>query len=96
MSSSLTQDSTFCLKYLMTLQTKWLLFSPLGLTLIGLGASLMLDAARAKNAGEAWFWYGTLALCVFNAGIAVFGEGVKCAVLLEVLKRDERRETRAA
>jgi hypothetical protein len=79
----------------MTIQTKWLLYSPFGLTLIGLGASLMLDAARAKNDGEPWFWYGTLALCVFNAGIAVFGEGVKCAVLLEVLKNDEARKTRA-
>lgn len=46
----------------------------------------MLDAARAKNAAEPWFWYGTAALCVFNAGIAIFGEAVKCAVLLELKK----------
>ncbi|MFN3265788.1 MAG: hypothetical protein ACK41E_03010 [Deinococcales bacterium] len=71
----------------MNLKSKWLFFSPLGLTLIGFGASLLLDAARAKNAGEAWFWYGTLALCVFNAGIAIFGEAVKCAVLLELHKK---------
>jgi hypothetical protein len=74
-------------KWRMTTRTKWLVFSPLGLTLIGFGASLMLDAARAKNASEPWFWYGTAALCVFNAGIALFGEGVKCAVLLEIGKR---------
>jgi hypothetical protein len=75
----------------MNSRTKWLLFSPLGLTLIGLGASLMLDAARAKNVGEPWFWYGTVALCVFNAGIVMFGEGVKSAVLLEVEDRKEKR-----
>ena len=46
----------------------------------------MSDAARAKNADEPWFWYGTLALCVFNTGIALFGEGVKNAVLLELKK----------
>ncbi len=74
----------------MTTQTKWLLFSPLGLTLIGLGTSLISDAARAKNAGEPWFWYGTVALCVFNAGIALFGEGVKNAVLLELEKKSPR------
>ncbi len=71
----------------MNSRTKWLVFSPLGLTLIGFGASLMLDAARAKNVGEPWFWYGTLALCVFNAGIAFFGEGVKHAVLTELEKK---------
>jgi hypothetical protein len=79
----------------MTTRTKWLLFSPLGLTLIGLGASLMLDAARAKNASEPWFWYGTAALCVFNAGIAVFGEGVKSAVPLEVEQRTASKERSA-
>ncbi len=64
-----------------------MLYSPLGLSLIGFGTSLALDAARAKNANEPWFWYGTLALCVLNAGVVFFGEGVKNAVLLE-LKKD--------
>jgi uncharacterized membrane protein len=61
-----------------------MLFSPLGLTLIGFGLTLVTDAARAKGAGEEWFWYGTLALVVFNAGIAFFGEGVKNAVLMSL------------
>lgn len=69
----------------MNLKAKWLIFSPLGLTLIGFGTSLALDAARAKNAGEpSWFWYGTLALCVLNSGVVFFGEGVKNAVLIEL------------
>lgn len=65
-------------------RVKWLLCSPLGLALIGFGLTLVTDAARAKSAGEPWFWYGTLALVVFNAGIVFFGEGVKNAVLVSL------------
>ena len=65
-------------------RVKWLLFSPLGLALLGFGLTLVTDAARAKSAGEPWFWYGTLALVVFNAGIVFFGEGVKNAVLVSL------------
>ena len=65
-------------------RVKWLLFSPLGLALIGFGLTLVTDAARAKSAGEPWFWYGTLALVVFNAGVVFFGEGVKNAVLVSL------------
>lgn len=68
----------------MNLQTKWLVFSPVGLTLVGFGLSLTLEAARAKNAGEPRFWLGTLGLCVVNAGLAFFGDGVKSRVLLEL------------
>ena len=71
----------------MTPRAKWLLFSPLGLALIGFGLTLVTDAARAKSAGEDWFWYGTVALVVFNAGIAFFGEGVKNAVLVSLRER---------
>jgi hypothetical protein len=66
---------------------KWLIYSPLGLSLIGFGSSLISDAARAKNAGEPWLIYGTIALCIFNAGIVLFGEGVKNAVLIELEKK---------
>jgi hypothetical protein len=71
----------------MTPRVKWLVFSPVGLALMGFGLTLVTDAARAKSSGEAWFWYGTLALTVFNAGVAFFGEGVKNAVLVELEKR---------
>ena len=72
----------------MSSRVKWLLFSPLGLALMGFGLTLVTDAARAKSAGEPWFWYGTAALVVFNAGAAFFGEGVKSALLLELEKRN--------
>ncbi len=68
----------------MNLRTKWLIFSPLGLSLVGFGLSVTLEAARLKNLGEAWFWLGTLGLCVVNAGLAFFGDGVKSRVLLEL------------
>jgi hypothetical protein len=71
----------------MTPRVKWLVCSPLGLALIGFGLTLVTDAARAKGAGEPWFWYGAVALVVFNAGIAVFGEGVKNAVLMSLERR---------
>lgn len=68
----------------MTHRMKWMLFSPLGLTVIGLGVSLTGEAIRAKGAGEPWFWLGTLGLVVLNAGVAVFGDGVKSRVLMEL------------
>ena len=68
----------------MNLRIKWLVFSLLGLTLVGFGLSLTLEAARLKNAVESWFWLGTLGLCVVNSGLAFFGDGVKSRVLLEL------------
>jgi len=63
--------------------TKWLLFAPLGLTLIGLGMSVTTDATLRKGAGKSWFWRGTLGLCILNAGSAVFGDAVKERALLD-------------
>ena len=68
----------------MTHQQKWMILSPTGLTLIGLGLSITLEAARAKGAGDPWFWLGTLGLIVVNAGVACFGDGVKHRVLFEI------------
>jgi hypothetical protein len=68
----------------MTHQQKWMILSPTGLSLIGLGLSITLEASRAKGAGEPWFWLGTLGLIVANAGVACFGDGVKHRVLYEL------------
>jgi hypothetical protein len=68
----------------MNLRTKWLVFSPLGLTLVGFGLSLTLEAARLKNSDQPWFWLGTFGLCVVNSGLAFFGDGIKSRVLLEL------------
>jgi hypothetical protein len=61
------------------IKRNWLIFSILGLILIGAGLSLAIDAGfyRLHNP-EGWNWicYGTCALVVFNSGICCFGQGV--------------------
>jgi hypothetical protein len=65
----------------MTHQQKWIILSPTGLTLIGLGLSLTLEAARAKNTGKPWFWLGTLGLIIVNSDVVCFGDDVKHRVM---------------
>lgn len=70
---------------------KWLIFSPVGLALIGLGLSIVGDAATRKAKGQRlreWFPQGTLGLILLNSGIALFGEAVKHSTL-----RESRRQT---
>lgn len=62
---------------------RWLIKAPLGLLLTGFGLCLLTEAGMAKFAGEAWFWRGTLALVVFNAGLCFFGDAVRHRVLME-------------
>lgn len=62
---------------------KWNRFSPLGLLLIGLGLSIIGDAALSKGRGKGWFIKGTLGLILTNAGIAIFGEAIKNRTLYE-------------
>jgi hypothetical protein len=68
---------------------KWQILSPLGLTLIGLGASLLGHSIGLKSAGTSvvtWFVWGTASLIVLNSGVAIFAEGVKARVLYELKK----------
>lgn len=62
---------------------KWNRLSPLGLLVIGCGMSLIGDATLSKLKGRSWFFKGTVALIVFNAGVAIFGEAVKNRALYE-------------
>jgi hypothetical protein len=58
---------------------KWLVQAPIGLVIIGFGASLISEAAMLKYSGApTWDWvsYGTIALIVFNSGISVFGGAI--------------------
>jgi uncharacterized protein YybS (DUF2232 family) len=49
---------------------RWLFLVILGLLLNGSGLSLLAWAAHRKFVtGEEWFWSGTLALILCNAGI---------------------------
>jgi hypothetical protein len=71
----------------MTHYRKWLLFAPLGLAVIGLGASLLGHSIGLKTQGATtltWFIWGTVSLVVLNAGVALFGDAVKHRVLHEL------------
>lgn len=43
----------------------------IGLLLTGSGLSLAIDAGLTKAAGGEWFYYGTGALIVFQAGLCL-------------------------
>ena len=64
----------------------WLWQAPLGLVLVGAGLSMAIDAGTCKTYGQPWFWYGSFALVVFNAGLCVFGGAVIKRVKDEIKK----------
>lgn len=76
--------------------TKWRIFAPLGLATIGLGLSIVGNGIGLKTSGTAtleWFLWGTAGLICTNAGIALFGEAVKCRVLYELRTAPEATTT---
>ncbi|UOQ72057.1 hypothetical protein [Hymenobacter cellulosilyticus] len=75
----------------MTHKTKWLVFAPSGLVVIGFGACLIQWATAMKQEGKPtsqWVGAGTLALGVFNAGVSLFGRGVAESVLYQIREKD--------
>ncbi|GEM_PF-174165 len=63
----------------MTKKLKWLLFSILGLVLIGAGLSVFGEALVLKMQSEHWqdwFWTGTLSLVLVNSGVSLVGQAV--------------------
>lgn len=42
-----------------------------GLLLTGAGLSMAVDAGLKRAKGGKWFWYGTIALIVFQAGLCL-------------------------
>jgi hypothetical protein len=57
----------------------WLIQAPVGLVLVGFGACLVAESAMLKYSGATtWQWVvgGTVALCVFNSGLCVFGNSI--------------------
>lgn len=73
--------------------TKWKWQAPLGLTAVGLGASLLGHASNMKARQTAtWKWVvaGTASLVVLNAGLSVFGDAVKHRALHEWAQARDR------
>ncbi len=78
------------------LKRNWLLSASIGLTLVGLGLSLMGEALIRKYEDADftnWFWLGTLALVVVNSGLAVFGKAVTLRVRLDRLHVNNAGQT---
>jgi hypothetical protein len=74
----------------MTHKTKWLVFAPSGLIVIGFGACLIQWASALKQQGapaKEWVPAGSLALGVFNAGMSLFGRGVAESVLYQIREK---------
>ena len=68
---------------------KWRWFAPLGLSLIGAGASVTAYASQLMQSGgpdAPWNWIGagTLGLVILNAGVSIFGDAVKCRAKIEL------------
>ncbi len=73
-------------------QKMWLMFAPLGLALIGFGASVTGYAVELRTLDAdfwTWFWWGTAGLVLLNSGVACFGEAVKRRVLYELGRGEE-------
>ena len=50
---------------------RWIIQAVSGLLLTGSGLSTAIDAGISKSQGGEWFWYGTGALVVFQAGLCL-------------------------
>ena len=56
----------------MSKYTKWFFYSVLGLLLIGFGLSVLGEAIIKKYENHPdWFYWGTVALVIFNSGICI-------------------------
>ena len=74
----------------MTHKTKWLLFAPLGLVVVGAGACMVQWAGSLKDKQaptKHWVAAGTAALVVFNAGLSLFGNGVAESMLYQLREK---------
>ncbi len=64
----------------MSLKSKWLLFSIIGLVLVGAGLSIFGEALLLKfnplSSFQSWFWMGTLSLVLINSGLSFIGQAV--------------------
>lgn len=57
--------------------TRWLSRAIGGLLLTGAGLSMAIDAGVGRAQGGEWFWYGTFALVVFQAGLCLMIDSVR-------------------
>jgi hypothetical protein len=58
-------------------KSKWILQASFGLILTGSGLSMAIDAGITKFQGGDWFYYGTGALLIFQAGLCLVIDAAK-------------------
>lgn len=56
---------------------RWLIQAVSGLLLTGSGLSMAIDARLTKMQGGNWFWYGTIALIIFQLGLCLLIDSVR-------------------
>ncbi|MEM9895648.1 MAG: hypothetical protein AAF789_04710 [Bacteroidota bacterium] len=59
--------------------TKWKLYAPIGLVLVGMGLCFTIESAFLKfnqAATSTWVLFGTLSLITFNSGLCFFGTAI--------------------
>ncbi|MBC7626100.1 hypothetical protein [Ferruginibacter sp.] len=56
---------------------RWRIQAVAGLLLTGSGLSMAIDAGLSKMQGGNWFWYGTMALIVFQSGLCLVVDSVR-------------------
>ena len=59
---------------------RWLLQAVLGLLCTGAGLSMAIDAGLNKQHKGSWFWYGTIALIIFQAGLCLLIDSLRFKV----------------
>jgi hypothetical protein len=65
----------------------WQRLAPLGLLLVGVGTSVVADAAIRKSHSShvlTWVAEGTVGLVALNAVLSIFGEAVKRRALYDI------------
>lgn len=58
-------------------KSKWIIQASFGLILTGSGLSMAIDAGITKFQGGDWFYYGTGALLIFQAGLCLVIDAAK-------------------
>ena len=58
-------------------KVRWLLQAIVGLLCTGAGLSMAIDAGLNKLQNGTWFWYGTFALVVFQAGLCLLIDSLR-------------------
>lgn len=56
---------------------RWRIQAVAGLLLTGSGLSMAIDAGLSKMQGGNWFWYGTMALIIFQSGLCLVVDSVR-------------------